>query len=40
MGKNPFENERFRELIEKEELTIEEIKELIDILGDLGNGED
>lgn len=40
IGKNPFKNERFRELIEKEELTIEEIKELIDILGDLGNGED
>ena len=38
-GKNPFENERFKELIEKQELTIEEIKELIDILGDLGYGE-
>ena len=35
IGKNPLKNERFRELIEKEELTIEEIKELIDILGDL-----
>lgn len=39
IGKNPFDNEKFRELIEKQELTIEEIKELIDILGDLGNGE-
>ncbi len=39
IGKNPFENERFRELIEKQELTIEEIKELIDILGDLVYGE-
>lgn len=38
-GKNPFENERFKELIEKQELTIEEIKELIDILGDLAYGE-
>ena len=35
IGKNPFENERFSELITKQELTIEEIKELIDILGDL-----
>lgn len=39
IGKNPFENERFRELIEKQELTIEDIKELIDILGDLAYGE-
>lgn len=39
IGKNPFENEKFRELIEKQELTIEEIKELIDILGDLAYGE-
>ena len=39
IGKNPFENERFRELIEKQELTIVEIKELIDILGDLAYGE-
>lgn len=39
IGKNPFENEKFRELIEKQELTIEEIKELIDILGDLAHGE-
>lgn len=39
IGKNPFENERFRELIEKQELTIDEIKELIDILGDLAYGE-
>lgn len=39
IGKNPFENERFRELIEKQKLTIEEIKELIDILGDLAYGE-
>ena len=39
IGKNPFENEKFRELIEKQELTIEEIKELIDILGDLTYGE-
>lgn len=34
-GKNPFENERFSELIEKQELTTDDIKELIDILGDL-----
>ena len=39
IGKNPFENERFRELIEKQELTIEEIKELFDILGDIAYGE-
>ena len=39
IGKNPFENEKFRELLEKQELTIEEIKELIDILGDLAYGE-
>lgn len=39
IGKNPFENERFRELIEKQKLTIEEIKELINILGDLAYGE-
>lgn len=39
IGKNPFENEKFRELIEKQELTIEEIKDLIDILGDLAYGE-
>lgn len=39
IGKNPFENERFRELIERQKLTIEEIKELIDILGDLAYGE-
>ena len=39
IGKNPFKNERFRELIEKQDLTIEEIKELIDILGDLAYGE-
>ena len=39
IGKNPFENEKFRELIEKQELTIEEIKELIDILGALVYGE-
>ena len=39
IGKNPFKNERFRELIEKQELTIEEVKELIDILGDLAYGE-
>lgn len=39
IGKNPFENERFSELIEKQELTIEEVKELIDILGDLAYGE-
>lgn len=38
-GNSPFENEKFRELIEKQELTIEEIKELIDILGDLAYGE-
>ena len=34
-GKNPFENERFRELLEKQEVTTYDIKELIDILGDL-----
>lgn len=39
IGKNPFENERFRELIERQKLTMEEIKELIDILGDLAYGE-
>ena len=39
IGKNPFENEKSRELIEKQELTIEEIKELFDILGDLAYGE-
>ena len=39
IDKNPFKNEKFRELIEKQELTIEEIKELIDILGDLAYGE-
>ena len=39
IGKNPFKNEKFRELIEKQELTIEESKELIDILGDLAYGE-
>lgn len=39
IGKNPFKNEKFRELIEKQELTIEEIKEIIDILGDLAYGE-
>ena len=38
-GKNPFENERFKELIEKQELTIEEVKELIDILGEIIYGE-
>lgn len=38
-GKNPFKNERFSELIEKQELTVEEIKELIDIIGDLVYGE-
>ena len=39
IGKNPFKNERFIEIIEKQELTIEESKELIDILGDLAYGE-
>ena len=39
IGKNPFENERFRELIEKQKLTIEEIKELIDMLGEIIYGE-
>ena len=39
VGKNPFKNERFIEIIEKQELTVEEIKELIDILGDLVYGE-
>ena len=40
IGKNPLENENFRELIEKQELSTNDIKELIDILGDLIYGED
>lgn len=39
IGKNPLENENFRELIEKQELSINDIKEIIDILGDLIYGE-
>ena len=38
-GKNPLENENFRELIEKQELSTNDIKEIIDILGDLVYGE-
>lgn len=39
IGKNPLENKKFRELIEKQELSINDIKEIIDILGDLIYGE-
>ena len=39
IGKNPLENENFRELIEKQELSTNDIKEIIDILGDLVYGE-
>lgn len=39
IGKNPLENENFRELIEKQELSTNDIKEIIDILGDLAYGE-
>lgn len=38
-GKNPLENENFRELIEKQELSTNDIKEIIDILGALVYGE-
>lgn len=39
IGKNPLENENFRELIEKQELSTNDIKEIIDILGGLIYGE-
>ena len=39
IGKNPFKNEKFRELIEKQELSINDIEEIIDILGDLKYGK-
>lgn len=39
IGKNPLKNENFRELIEKQELSTNDIKEIIDILGDLVYGE-
>ena len=39
IGKNPLENENFRELIEKQELSTNDIKEIIDILGSLIYGE-
>lgn len=39
IGKNPLENENFRELIEKQELSTNDIKEIIDILGVLVYGE-
>ena len=39
IGKNPLKNKKFRELIEKQELSINDIKEIIDILGDLIYGE-
>ena len=39
IGKNPLENENFRELIEKQELSTNDIKEIIDILGALVYGE-
>ena len=38
-GKNPLENENFRELIEKQELSTNDIEEIIDILGNLAHGE-
>ena len=39
IGKNPLEIVKFRELIEKQELSINDIEEIIDILGDLIYGE-
>ena len=39
IGKNPLENKKFRELIEKQELSTNDIEEIIDILGDLAYGE-
>lgn len=39
IGKNPLENENFRELIEKQELSTNDIEEIIDILGNLAHGE-
>ena len=38
-GKNPLENENFRDLIEKQELSTNDIEEILDILGDLAYGE-
>ena len=35
IGKNPLENKKFRELIEKQELSTNDIEEIIDILGAL-----
>lgn len=35
IGENPLENENFRELIEKQELSTNDIEEIINILGDL-----
>ena len=39
IGENPLENENFRALIEKQELSINDIEEIIDILGNLSYGE-
>jgi hypothetical protein len=39
IGKNPLENKKFRELIEKQELSTNDIEEIIDILGNLSYGE-
>ena len=39
IGKNPLENENFRELIEKQELSTNDIEKIIDILGNLAHGE-
>jgi hypothetical protein len=39
IGKNPLENKKFRELIEKQELSTNDIEEIIDILGALEYGE-
>lgn len=38
-GKNPLENENFRELIEKQELSTNDIEEIINILGNLSYGK-
>ena len=39
IGKNPLENENFRELIEKQELSTNDIEEIINILGNLSYGK-
>ena len=39
IGKNPLDNKKFRELIEKQELSTNDIEEIIDILGNLSYGE-